>query len=474
MASEAKNKVELGYGGTNTKTGLIRADEFDRALKGRNAIKNFRLMRDTDPTVGAVMYAVEQVLRDVPFSVVPANDSDEAKAEAKFVEEVFDDMDHTLDDHISEALSHLTFGFSDFEVVYKRRNGPQGKNPKKKSKYSDGRLGIRKLASRAQWTIDKFDVDQENGDFLGIIQQNFRTGSGSSKIPVDKLVHYTTTTTNNDFSGRSILRNAYKPFHYVNELQRIEATGIERELHGMPIAYMPAEYLSEGATDDQKALVASTEKILRDVRYNEEGYMLLPSDPWVDADGKPTGGVGSKRFDLKLITSEGTRNIDVRPVIRDYQAQIADSVLASFISLGKNGVGSYAMDESKKDLFLRSVESYINSIFDVLNKQLITRLWEFNSLDVSLMPTLKAGDVAPKDLQAISGFLRNLSQANIAVWEQPSVVGKLMEYAELPFDQALYEKSVVERKEVGEVSVRGNIDTEKARAVKEGNNEDED
>ena len=61
-------------------------------------------MRDNDSTIGAVMYATEQVLRDVDIKVMPANDSAEAQKEADFVKSVFDDMDRTLDDHISEAL----------------------------------------------------------------------------------------------------------------------------------------------------------------------------------------------------------------------------------------------------------------------------------------------------------------------------------------------------------------------------------
>jgi hypothetical protein len=36
---------------------------------------------------------------------MPANDTPAAQAEAEFVESVFKDMDHTLDDHISEALA---------------------------------------------------------------------------------------------------------------------------------------------------------------------------------------------------------------------------------------------------------------------------------------------------------------------------------------------------------------------------------
>jgi hypothetical protein len=63
-------------------------------------------------------------------------------------------------------------------------------------------------------------------------------------IPSWKLLHYRTITTNNDPSGRSILRNAYKSYTFLNNLQSIEAIAVERELHGVPVGRMPAEYLA--------------------------------------------------------------------------------------------------------------------------------------------------------------------------------------------------------------------------------------
>ena len=66
---------------------------------------------------------------------------------AEFVKTVLEDMEHSLDDHISEALSHCWLSL--FEVVYKRRRGPIIK-PKEVLEYNDGRIGVRKLASRAQ------------------------------------------------------------------------------------------------------------------------------------------------------------------------------------------------------------------------------------------------------------------------------------------------------------------------------------
>lgn len=446
--SETEATQILGIAGDNTHNGQIRADEFLPELRGKRAIRKYREMRDNDSTIGAVMYATEQVLRDVDIKVMPSNDTPEAKREAEFVESVFKDMDHTLDDHISEALSSLTYGFSWFEVVYKRRNGPNNRSDKSRSKYSDGRIGVRKIASRAPWTISKFDVDQKTGDVLGVHQE----GSGfnnTSYIPTRKSLYYRTTAINNDPAGRSILRNAYTSYEYLNNLQNIEAIAVERELAGIPVARIPAEYLSPDATAGQAGFVASLQQILRDVKFNEQGYIVLPSDTYPDKDGSPTT---TRLVDVELMASNGTRNVDIDPIVRRYQHDIARSVLSEFLMLGGGNTGSYALSKSKTDLFLRALESYIQAIVDVLNKQLVERLWELNGLNYDLMPTVVAGDVAPHDLREIAAFLRNLNGANIDVSSHPEVIQDLMDIAELRYDAEVNETPQEEEQDDGNSS----------------------
>ena len=428
--SETEAKKILGVAGDNTYNGQIRADEFLPELRGKKAIRKYREMRDNDSTIGAVMYATEQVLRDVDLKVMPANDSAEAKEEAEFVKSVLDDMDHTLDDHIAESLSNLSYGFAWFEVIYKRRMGPTERSDKKRSKYTDGRMGVRKIAIRAPWTISRFDVDQQTGDVKGIYQD----GSGynnSNYIPTRKSLYYRTTTINGDPAGRSILRNAYTSYEYVNNLQSIEAIAVERELAGIPVARIPAEYLSGDATAAQSGFVNNLQSILRDVKFNEQGYIILPSDTYPDKDGAPTN---QKLVDVELMSSSGSRNIDIDPIVRRYQHDIARSVLSEFLMLGGGNTGSYALSKSKTDLFLRALESYIQAIVDVLNKQLVERLWELNGLNYDLMPTIVAGDVAPHDLREIAAFLRNLNGADINVSDHPEVIQDLMDIAELRYD----------------------------------------
>jgi hypothetical protein len=438
--SETAAKIELGVYGKNTYTGDIRADEFLQELKGKRAIQKYREMRDNNAIVGSVMYAVEQTLRDVKIDIVPADDSEAAKKEADFLKSVIEDMDHSLDDHISEALSYLTYGFSWFEVVYKVRGGDT-RSPKKNSKYEDGRIGVKKIAIRAPWTVEEFEVDQNTGEILGMYQEA-AWGKRPAMIPVEKSLYYRTTSLNNDPSGRSVLRNAYVSYTYLNKIQGYEAIAIERELHGVPVGRMPAEYLSADATTDQAALRGQFERILRDLKNNEQGYALLPSDLYVDADGKPTN---QRLMDVELITANGSRSIDIDPVVKRYQHDIARSLMAEFLMLGSSS-GSYALSKTKTDLFLRSLESYINTIVDVLNKQLVERLWQLNGLDWATMPKLVAGDVAPHDLREIASFLRNINGAGIEVQDQTEVVTDLMNIAEIEFDPAKYENKIQERK----------------------------
>lgn len=435
----------LGVSGQNTRNGSFYSDDFLPQLKGQRALKKYREMRDNDATIGAVLYAAEQVLRDVDFKVVPSDkENEQAKKEAKFIETILDDMDHTLDDHISEALSFLTYGFSWFEVIYKRRVGPYEKNPSKKSKYSDGRIGVKKIASRAPWTVNKFDVDQTTGEVLGIWQNSYGM-SGNNYIPTRKSVYYRTTVINGEPSGRSILRNAYTSYDRLQAAQNFEMIGIERDLAGIPVGRIPSEYLAEGATEEQQALRTQMETILRDFKVNEQSYLLLPSDMFPDKEGAPSN---VPLMDVSLMASEGTRNVDMDKIIRRYQHDIARSVLSEFIMLGAGATGSYALSKSKTDLFLRTLESYIQTIVDVLNKQLVERIWELNGLDFSLMPKITAGDVADWDLKDLGSYLRNLNGAGIPIRDQVDIVDELFEIAELPkINRETYEESLNQARE---------------------------
>jgi len=419
---------ELGASGSYGMNDQLRPDEFLPKLRGLNATRTFREMKDNDPVIGAILMAFEMLLRAAEFRVEAVNDSPEAEEAKLFVEQCFEDMEGTVDDFLAEVLTFLPFGFSVFEVVYKIRGGRNTSDTTRYSQFDDGRYGIQKLAPRAQWTIDRFLTDA-NGAITGVRQTALTLKMGSVEIPIEKLLHFRTSTINNDPSGRSILRNAFTSYHYASHIQMIEAIAVEREMNGIPVGRIPSEYLADSATAAQQGFTNAFKKILRDVKFNDQGFILIPSDVYENDDGSKTS-IPMVQFDL--VTAKGTRAIPTGDVILRHQQNIARSVLADFLMLGSGDKGSFALSKSKTDLFLAAAAGYTEAISSVLNRQLLTRLWELNGFDPELMPSIAFGDIAPVDLAELGAFVRDIAGAGMPLFPDDDTENTIRRAAGFP------------------------------------------
>ena len=419
---------ELGASGSYGMNDQLRPDEFLPKLRGINATRTFREMKDNDPVIGAILMAFEMLLRAAEFRVEAANDSPEAEDAKTFVEQCFADMEGTVDDFLAEVLTFLPFGFSVFEVVYKTRGGRGTSDPARYSQFSDGQYGIRKLAPRAQWTIDRFLTD-DNGAITGVRQTALTLRTGAADIPIEKILHFRTSTINNDPSGRSILRNAFTSYHYASHIQMIEAIAVEREMNGIPVGRIPSEYLADNATAAQQSFTNAFKKILRDVKFNDQGFVLLPSDVFENDDGSKTS-IPMVQFDL--VTAKGTRAIPTGEVILRHQQNIARSVLADFLMLGSGDKGSFALSKSKTDLFLAAASGYTEAIASVLNRQLLARLWELNGFDPDVMPSIAFGDIAPVDLAELGAFVRDIAGAGMPLFPDDDTENTIRRAAGFP------------------------------------------
>jgi hypothetical protein len=419
---------ELGAAGNYGRDDQLRPDEFLPKLRGLNATRTFREMKDNDPTIGAILMAFEMLLRAAEFRIDAANESPEAEEAKLFVEQCFDDMEGTTDDFLAEVLTFLPFGFAVFEVVYKIRSGRKSDDPARYSQFDDGRYGIRKLAPRAQWTIDRFLTD-ENGAITGVRQSALSLKLGSVDIPASKMLHFRTSTVNNDPSGRSILRNAFTSYHYASHIQMIEAIAVEREMNGIPVGKIPSEYLGESASAAQQGFTNAFKKILRDVKFNDQGFILIPSDVYENDDGTKTS---IPMVEFGLVTAQGTRAIPTGDVILRHQQNIARSVLADFLMLGGGDTGSFALSKSKTDLFLAAASGYTEAISSVLNRQLLPRLWEINGFDPEVMPKVGFGEIAPVDLAELGAFVRDISGAGMPLFPDDDTENTLRRAAGFP------------------------------------------
>lgn len=412
---------EFGITGERSPMGFKR-DEFIPELKGPKKIRKFKEMRDNDPIIGGIMTATEMMMRGTKYRF--ETDEDQPDTELEFAESLFDDMEHPFSDTLAEIVSFLTFGYDWHEIVYKRRLG-ESDDPETNSKFTDGRFGIRKFASRPQWSIQRFILG-EKGEILGVVQGAIAGHMPNVEIPIDKSLLFRTTTLNNDPQGRSVLRNAYTSYYYVSHIDNIEAIAIERELNGLPVARVPAATLLSQEQADVD-FVDQLKQMMRDVKLNDQGYMILPSDHWEDIDGKISS---ERKIEFNLIASEGHRAIDTDKVITRHQRNMARTILADFIMLGSER-GSFALSKSKTDLFLRSMQAYMDSIADTINRHLMPKVWMLNGLSPELMPKLVFNNVAPTDLVELGAFIRDMSTAGI-FFDDADTQNILREQAGLP------------------------------------------
>lgn len=413
--------MELGVTGLRRTSGYV-DEEFLAQLRGRKAVQIFREMSDNDPIVGALLYSVDRLLRQVDWRVEPADSTDEQKKAAEFVEQCMEDMSHTWDDMLTEILTMLPFGWSWHEIVYKKRVGPWETDPKKRSKYTDGRIGWRKVPIRAQETLLRWVFDDTGG--IKAMVQLAPPVYQTQVLPIEKCLLFRTSTSKGNPEGRSFLRNAYRPWFVKKRIEEIMLIGIERDLAGLPMARVPQDYLAAPAGSEKAKMVDAFRKMVRAVRRGEQEGIIVPRQ--IDGDTK------LDLFDFSLLNSGGGRQIDIQAVIDEYNLEILQSVLADFIKVGHEGTGSYAMHTDKSGLFRASINSIAQTIADTFNRYAIPRLFAVNGWKLDQLPQIVPSDVDPPDLAQLAGFMGQLSSAGMTWFPDVELEKFLRQAARLP------------------------------------------
>ncbi len=373
FVSSAEDFRELGDLGLKQQSGFVIEDYLPKLKHRSKRLKVYKEMRE-DPIIGAILFAIEMHLRRSSWKIEGGDE--ETK---KFVEDCVEDMSHTYQDFLSEALSMLPYGFSIHEIVYKLRD--------------DGRVGWKKLPIRAQDSIDRWDFDNRHG--LNGVYQRRTSDFQTVFIPSRKMLLFRPSSFKSNPEGRSIFRSAWKPYYFKKKLETIEAIGIERDLSGYPTLSVPGEIF--GKSDEAQERREYAEKIVTRVRKDEQMGAVLPPN-----------------WELELLSAQGTRNVDVDQVITRYSIQMAQSLLSDVIMLGHYAQGSYGLSEQKYELFVVALDSWLESIDEVFNKYAIPRLLRLNGItDEARYPKMGHNEVGKIDGTTLANALFRLSNVNM-------------------------------------------------------------
>lgn len=413
--------MELGSTGLKRAAGYI-DEEFLPQLRGRKSVQVFKEMSENDPLVGSLLFTIDRLLRNVEWKVVPAGKTREDADAATFVEECMEDMSHTWSDFISEALTCTVYGWSWHEIVYKRRGGQWTRDSKTRSKYTDGLIGIRKLPIRAQETLLRWVFD-DTGDVRAMIQlapPTYRT----TTLPIERSLLFRYRHSKGSPEGVSMLRNAYRPWYMKKRLEEFEAVGVERDLAGLPIVKIPAEMLRAKPGTENAKTVEAFKKMVKSVRRDEQEGIVFPMA--YDQDTK------QPLYSFELLGSGGGRAFSTDAIIKRYEERILMTVLADFILVGHQSVGSYSLHTDKTGIFRTSLNSIANNIADVLNRHLLPRLFMANGWRPQALPTIVPTDVDSPDITQLAQFMGTMASTGITWFPDGDLENFVREAARLP------------------------------------------
>lgn len=392
---------EMGRLGLSIFNGVSN-DELKKELNWPASIKTYRSM-NYHGTVNSAMTLFDNIVGKATWNFSPPKDATEnEKMQAEVINSMLNDMDDTWSEFIRDVLSMNIYGFSVHEKVYRRRKRSNG------SQYDDNYIGWKKLPIRAQETIKNFKFTDDGNEILWVVQDTsgvsdpynrYSTRSSTeTKMVKAKFLLFRAGKHRGDPFGKSPLREAYLAWRFLTALEDLEATSIAKDVSGLPVLYLPAQYLSDDASDAQKSIRAYYENAMRNLQMNQQASMILPLV--FDEIAK------QPMFKLELLSMDGKKQFDISKVKEYYKNSIVTSLFSEVLTQGQSQVGSFALGSLKNSMSGAAAETMIKTIRDVLQRDLIQQTYELNYEQSGWirerMGTLDYDNLTDVDLESLS------------------------------------------------------------------------
>lgn len=176
--------------------------------------------------------------------------------------------------------------------------------------------------------------------------------------------------------------------------------------------------MDPNASDDDKAVYAHWQNIMRNLHMGEQSGVIVPS--LKDDNGE------EMIADLDLLGLNGSKTYDTNVIIGRYKQEIITSLMASQLILGQNGGGSFSLAESLQGISDMAIEAKLMEIRDQLNHDLVIQLFQLNGWDTTVTPTFEFGKVNKEDLDVLSKFVQRVASVGLLP-KTPEVINFLTE-----------------------------------------------
>lgn len=412
---------ETGYTGLVTLGGQV-WDECQHEVRWPHAYSTFKKMA-LDGTIAPALEFVEGKVAEASWKVkipkgVEKSREQRLKAQAKYLEEVMIDMDHSWTAGIKNIITFNRYGFSLAEMGFRFRNKEYG------SRYNDGLVGLSGLFPRSQGTIKEWVWSDDGRYIKGVNQKVVKPGktqvtangwtvytaitptteTGLKFIPYKKLLHFRHNAQNDSPSGTSPLVGAWQPWKLKVAYQESEVIGVAQDNNAFKVLYLPPEYLVEDADEDRKKSFQMYQRMMERAHQAKQSGFILPM---------LTDEKGDRMFDFEIKNISGSKSYDVNAIIARYTREIQVALHADVLSLGGGSGGSYSLSESKVGILDLAVKTRLTEIKDQLNHKLIPTLFEQNGWDTDLLPYFDFELPNSDSLETVGKYLQMTSATGL-------------------------------------------------------------
>ena len=363
----------------------------DKDLVFPYSIQTFEAM-GKDTTLASALNAVQTIALRVPRYIEPYDESDTHKKRAKFVDDCLgitkdnNDMTHSFDEFLREALSMNKYGFSIHEKVFRVRQKKFG------SRYDDGKVGVKRLPIRPQKTIEDFKYDEQGREIVGVIQRQShrrisyltntlnnikKEWNGELLIPRENFLHFKADSSNGKGEGVSPLSYVYDTWRDYQRYKDLEGIASSKNLNGLPVIWMPSEYMTTDPADPNSEVYRTLIDGVSKIAIGQQSSLALPSDR------EDMTGQGGKLFDFSLLSASSSNITAITAIIERLKKEMLLCLFAGEIADG--------IDGTKTSMLSMLVENRVKEIFTVINNDLIPHLFRLNGWDENKTPKLKYG-----------------------------------------------------------------------------------
>jgi hypothetical protein len=390
----------LGHMGTAIYGGHVVSNEKDNTLSDQERYRTFStVLANCSVAAAGVRYFLNLAAK-AAWTFDPADHPDGQKY-AELVEEMMiDDPVTSWARIVRRAAMYRFYGFSIQEWTARRRD--------------DGLLTLMDVAPRSQATIERWDV-LTDGTVQGVTQRNPQDQQ-ETYLPRSKLLYLVDDSLSDSPEGLGLFRHIVGPARRLARYEQLEGFGFETDLRGVPVGRAPYAELRQMVKDgviteaDAKAAVAPLEKFVEKHVKNPELGLLIDSEVFATTDER-TSPSSQKKFDLSLLDGSQTSLPDMAKAIERINREIARVLGVESIILGDGDAGSHALSKDKTNQFSLTVDSTLDELADGFREDLMRTLFRLNGWDEDAMPEMKPEAVQYRDIDQITGALRDMAQA---------------------------------------------------------------